>query len=482
MFDLRPAGYVIGMLIIMLGVTMLVPLAVDIGYGNDHGQAFLISAFITCITGAVIALATENTARAGLNIQQTFFLTTGVWVVLPLFGALPFVFGATNATYTDAFFEAMSGLTTTGATVFTGLDDLPPGLLLWRGLLQWFGGIGVVVVAMVFLPVLRVGGMQIFRTEGFDTFGKILPRAAEISKSISIIYVTLTALCSFAYISAGMDGFDALVHGMTTIATGGFANYDNSFGSLGAGPEYVACVFMVLAALPFVRYVQFVAGSAKPLFYDSQIRAFILLILFVVTTLTVWRYLFVTGSPEFAFRKALFNGISILTGTGFASDNYMKWGGFPISLFFLIGLIGGCAGSTACSIKIFRYQLLFASIKAQIQRIHSPNGIFQPRYERRTVSEDVISSVMAFFVLFMVTLAVLAIALGMTGLDAVTAISGAAAAIANIGPGLGPEIGPSGNYAGINNTAKWLIAAGMLVGRLELMAVYVMFTATFWRG
>lgn len=482
MFDLRPAGYVIGMLIIMLGGTMLVPLAVDLAYGNGQGKAFLISAFITCITGAVLAIATENTAAQGLNIQQTFFLTTGVWVVLPLFGALPFVFGATNATYTDAFFEAMSGLTTTGATVFTGLDDLPQGLLLWRGLLQWFGGIGVVVVAMVFLPVLRVGGMQIFRTEGFDTFGKILPRAAEISKSISIIYLTLTGLCSFAYISSGMGAFDAVVHGMTTIATGGFANYDDSFGQLGIGAEYVACLFMVLAALPFVRYVQFVAGSAQPLFRDSQIRAFLVLILLVVAILTVWRFTFVTASIEYAFRKALFNGISILTGTGFASDDYMQWGGFPISLFFLIGLIGGCAGSTACSIKIFRYQLLFASVKAQIQRIHSPNGIFQPRYERRTVSEDVISSVMAFFVLFMVTLAVLSIALGMTGLDAVTSISGAAAAIANIGPGLGAEIGPAGNYAGINTAAKWLIAAGMLVGRLELMAVYVMFTATFWRG
>ncbi|PIB25105.1 potassium transporter TrkH [Amylibacter kogurei] len=482
MFDFRPAGYVIGMLVVALGAAMLLPMIVDIVTQSGHAGAFAVCAFITCISGAVIALACANAAEGGLTIQQTFFLTTGVWLVLPFFGSLPFIFGATEARFVDAFFEAMSGLTTTGGTVFTGLDTMPKGLLFWRGLMQWFGGIGVVVMAMVFLPMLRVGGMQIFRTEGFDTFGKILPRAAEIARNISSIYITLTLTCMVAYAMAGQSFFDAMVHSMTTIATGGFANYDSSFSDLGAATEYIGATFMILAALPFVRYVQFMGGSVKPLFKDSQIRAFAMTLLVVVLMLTIWRFTFVTQSGEFAFRKALFNGVSILTGTGYASDDYMLWGGFPITVFFLIGLIGGCAGSTTCSIKIFRFQLLFASIRAQIQRIHNPSGIFQPRYERRPVSEDVISSVMAFFMLFMVSLAVLSIALGMTGLDAVTSISGAAAALANIGPGLGAEIGPSGNFAGLNDGAKWLLSAGMLVGRLELMAVYVMFTATFWKG
>lgn len=482
MFDFRPAGYVIGLLIVVLGVTMLVPMAFDIFTHNGHWQAFGISAFMTCLIGIFFALACRNAAHGELNIQQTFFLTTGVWVILPIFGALPFIFGATEARFVDAFFEAMSGLTTTGATVFTGLDEMPKGLLLWRGLLQWFGGIGVVVVAMVFLPVLRVGGMQIFKTEGFDTFGKILPRAAEISRSISTIYIALTFFCMLSYLIAGMGVFDALVHAMTTIATGGFANYDDSFGSLGAGVEYVAVIFMILAALPFVRYVQFLGGSIRPLIFDNQIRGFLVTAFFVIVVLTLWRYAFVTNSGEYAFRKALFNGVSILTGTGYASDDYMHWGSFAITFFFLIGLIGGCAGSTACSIKIFRFQLLFASIGTQIRRIHNPNGIFEPRYGNRPIPHDVISSVMAFFVLFTVSLAALAIALGMTGLDAVTSISGAASALANIGPGLGEEIGPSGNFSNINTSAKWLLAGGMLVGRLELMAVYVMFTALFWRG
>jgi trk system potassium uptake protein TrkH len=348
--------------------------------------------------------------------------------------------------------------------------------------MQWFGGIGVVVVAMVFLPVLRVGGMQIFRTEGFDTFGKILPRAAEISRSISSIYLTLTVLCLIAYSMAGMSFFDALVHSMTTIATGGFANYDTSFGNMGVAVEYVAVIFMILAALPFVRYVQLIGGSLKSFVSDSQVRTFLITAGIVTFILIIWQINFVTNSYEFAIRKAAFNGVSILTGTGFASDNYLQWGSFPITFFFLIGLIGGCAGSTTCSIKIFRFQLLFASVSAQIKRIHSPNGIFQPRYNKKPVAEDVISSVMAFFVLFMVTLAILSVALGMTGLDAVTSISGAAASLANIGPGLGTEIGPDGNYSGLNDVAKWLLAAGMLIGRLELMAVYVLLTATFWRG
>lgn len=482
MFDFRPAGYVIGLLVMALGATMVVPMMLDMYDHDGFGYTFALSAFFTVLCGGALALTCANTAGAGLNIQQTFILTTGVWLVLPIFGALPFVIGATEARFVDAFFEAMSGLTTTGATVFNGLNELPRGLLLWRGMMQWFGGVGVVVVAMVFLPVLRVGGMQIFRTEGFDTFGKILPRAAEISRSISSIYVTLTVVCMIAYSMTGMNGFDATVHAMTTVATGGFANYDDSFGSLGAGAEYVGSIFMILAALPFVRYVQLTAGSARPLFRDSQVRMFLGAVVVVIAVLFVWRFMFVTGDLELGFRKAMFNGVSILTGTGYASENYVMWGSLPVTFFFLIGLVGGCAGSTTCSIKIFRYQLLFSAIKAQIQRIHSPNGIFTPRYENRTVSEDVISSVMGFFVLFMVTLAVLAVSLGMTGLDTVTSISGAAAALGNIGPGLGPEIGPAGNFANLNDTAKWLLAVGMLIGRLELMAVYVLLTATFWRG
>ena len=482
MIDLRPVGYVIGLLVAVLGLTMLLPLLVDLAEGRGHWPVFLESSVITMLCGGLIALACANGVREGLTIQQTFLLTTGVWLTLPLFGAIPFVFGATEARFVDAFFEAMSGLTTTGSTVFSGLEELPKGLLLWRGIMQWLGGIGIIVVAMVFLPELRVGGMQIFRSEGFDTFGKILPRATEISSRISVIYIGLTLACAIAYISTGMNAFDATVHAMTTIATGGFANYDASFATFSGATEYAAVAFMMLAALPFVRFVQLTAGSAKPLFHDSQIRAFFGTAVVLVLIIVFWKMFQAGEVGEEMFRKTLFNTVSLLTGTGYASADYMIWGALPIAVLFFTGLIGGCAGSTACSIKIFRYQLLFASIRAQLYKIRSPHGVFTPRYDGRPVSEDVLGSVMSFFMFFVVTLGLLAVGLGLTGLDFTTSVSGAAAALANIGPGLGDQIGPSGNFAGLNDTAKWMLSAAMLIGRLELLAVYAILTVQFWRA
>lgn len=482
MLDLRPVGYVIGLLVTCLGVAMLIPMGLDLAAGTEHWQAFAQSAVVTVLVGACLALATANGVGDRMTVQQLFFLTTGVWVALPIFGALPFIWGETETRIVDAAFEAVSGFTTTGSTVLERLETLPDGLKLWRGLMQWFGGVGIIVVAMVFLPELRLGGMQIFRSEGFDTQGKILPRAREIAQSVSGIYLGLTIACGVSYLAAGMGPLDATVHAMTTIATGGFANYDSSFAEFTAGAEYAASLFMLLAALPFVRYVQFVAGSAKPLVQDAQVRGFFTAALILVLVLTVFQLASYTDLTELAFRKALFNVTSILTGTGYASADYNAWGGFAVSLFFFIGLIGGCAGSTTCSIKIFRFQLLFASIKAQVQRIHSPHGIFKPRYQGRPVSDDVLNSVMSFFVLFAVSLGSLSVLLGMTGLDFITSVSGAATALANIGPGLGPEIGPAGNFAEINDTAKWLLIVAMLIGRLELLVVYVMFTAAFWRG
>ncbi len=482
MVDFRPVGYVIGLLVLVLGLTMLAPMGVDIWYQNGNWPVFFESAVLTTLPGAMVMMACSNGMAGRLTIQQTFLLTTGVWLVMPIFGAIPFVLGATEARYVDAFFEAMSGLTTTGSTVFDGLQDLPHGLLLWRGLLQWFGGVGIIVVAMVFLPELRVGGMQIFRSEGFDTFGKILPRAGQIAQQISVIYLVLTMVCALTYGAFGLEPFDAIVHAMTTMATGGFANSDSSFAELPIGVEYSATLFMILAALPFVRFVQILGGSAEPLFRDSQVRAFLGTLLLVIIVLTLWLLFALGFGFELALRKALFNTVSILTGTGYASADYMGWGALAVVVFFFIGLIGGCAGSTACSIKVFRYQLLMTSISTQLQRLYAPHGVFEPRYEGRKVSEEVLSSVMAFFVLFFVSLAVFAILLGLTGESFITSVSGAAAALANIGPGLGPEIGPAGNFAGLSDAAKWILSAAMLIGRLELMAVFVLFTAQFWRA
>ncbi|WP_322892862.1 MULTISPECIES: TrkH family potassium uptake protein [unclassified Yoonia] len=482
MFDLRPVGYVIGLLIASLGGTMLVPLAADLFAGNGHWFVFFESAIITILTGGLLSLACANGVTSGLTLRQIFLLTSLVWLTLPFFGALPFILGATDASITDAFFEAMSALTTTGSTTFTQLETLPVGLLLWRGLLQWLGGIGIVVVAMVFLPELKVGGMQIFRSEAFDTMGKILPRAGQIARQISEIYVAITIACALAYSALGMSNFDAFVHALTTVSTGGMANTDNSFALYGAGIHYAAAFFMFLSALPFVRFIQLMAGTAQPLLRDSQIKTFFGILGTAILLITAWLWAREGAFTEIALREAVFNVVSIISGTGYSSADYMTWGTFPVVMFFFIGLIGGCAGSTSCSIKVFRYQILFAAIKSQIRQIHSPHGLFTPRYDGRPVGEEVLNSVVAFFVAFVCLLGVITVLLGLTGLDFITSVSGAATAIGNIGPGLGPQIGPAGNFAEINDPAKWILAIAMFVGRLEVMVVLTILSVRFWRN
>ncbi|ALI56419.1 potassium uptake protein TrkH [Celeribacter marinus] len=482
MTDIRPVLYVIGVLVALLGLTMMVPMFVDIGFGRGEWQVFLKSGLITFVFGTALAISTQNGQKQGLSIQQMFLLTTVIWLILPIFGGIPFMLAEMDASVTDAFFEAMSGMTTTGSTVFSGLDNLPEGILLWRSMLQWFGGVGIIVVAMVFLPELKVGGMQVFRSEAFDTDGKVLPRAGEIASRISVVYVVLTAACFSAYVLVGMGPFDAVNHALTTLSTGGFSTRDASFGAFQGPAEYVSSLFMILASLPFVRFVQLMAGTAKPMWRDTQIHAYLGVISVLVAAFSVYRFVVDDDAFEHSIREGLFNVTSIISGTGYASTDYQLWGAFPAVAFFFIGLVGGCAGSTACSVKVFRYQLLIASMTAQIRKIHSPHGVFTPRYQGQAVSEDVLSSVMAFFSFFIVTLGITAVLLAATGLDLVTAVSGAATAIACVGPGLGDIIGPSGNFSSLNDTAKWILAIAMLVGRLEVMSVFALFTIRFWRS
>ncbi len=478
--DIRPVAYVTGLLLSAFGVVMTGPLVLDFISGNDNWLGFAQAALITFLIGAGMTLSTANADRSRLSLQQSFLLTTGVWLILPIFAALPFTLGEIQASYTDGFFEAMSGLTTTGSTVMTDLDTMPEGLLLWRGLLQWFGGIGIIVVAMVFLPELRIGGMQIFRSEGFDTMGKILPRARQIAVSIAGVYFFITFLCSLAYLMADMQPLDAFVHAMTTVATGGFANSDASFAAYGVSAQYVAVCFMILGALPFVRYVQILGGTAAPILHDTQVRAFVVLVIILVALMVVIDVLHTEQFDEGIVRTALFNTVSILTGTGYVNHDYMTWNSGAIMILFFAGLIGGCAGSTACSVKIFRYQILWASVLASMRRVHSPRGIFPIRYSGRPVAPEVLRSVMAFFMVFFLSIGFVAVLLGFAGLDFITSVSGAATAIANVGPGLGPEIGPTGNFSGLNDLAKWVLAFAMLIGRLELLAVFVLFTRRFW--
>jgi trk system potassium uptake protein len=480
--DFRPVFLVIGILLSTLAVMMVVPAVFDMLAGHADWEMFMVSAGVTLFVGVATAL-TCRTGGARLSVRQAFVMTTLSWLVLALFAALPLHFSSLGLSFTDAFFEAMSGLTTTGSTVITGLDQAPAGVLIWRAILQWLGGIGIIVMAIAILPLLRVGGMQLFRMESSDQSEKALPRAAQIASAIGVIYTLLTGIWAFGYWLAGMSGFEALAHAMTTIATGGFSTSDASIGHFdSAAVDYLAAGGMVVGALPFLLYLKTLQGSWGALASDSQVQWFLSVVASLIVATTGWLWLENNIPLEQAVRLATVNLVSIITGTGYATDDYSLWGSFALPIFFFIMFIGGCAGSTTCGIKVFRFQVLYASTRTQIHHLLQPNGVFIPYYNRRPISDEVITSVLSFFFMWFLAFTLLALGLGFIGLDFLTAFSSAATAIANVGPALGPVTGPAGTFQALPDAAKWLLSGGMLLGRLELFTVIVLFTRSFWRG
>lgn len=481
MIDLRPVLFLIGLLLSVLACGMIVPAAVDLIEGHPDWQVFAASFAVTLFTGVALVLTTRG-AWSGFNLRQGFLMTTLAWIVVALFGALPFAFSELQLGFTDAFFESMSGVTTTGATVIVGLDGAPPGILLWRAILQWLGGIGIIVMAVAVLPMLQVGGMQLFRVEAFET-DKVLPRAAAIAAGIVTIYVAMTAFAALLLGYLGMSAFDAVAHAMTSIATGGYSTRDGSIGHFDSAQiDYAISLFMVMGSVPFVLYLRAVRGNVLALLKDTQVRWMLAVLAAAIALLILELTLRGLMQAEHALRYATFNVVSIMTGTGYATAAFDEWGGFAMSLFFMLMFIGGCAGSTTCGIKIFRFQILAAVANAQLKRLMQPHGVFIAYYNGRPIPEGVAISVMSFFFFFAATFGLLAVGLGLIGLDYVTALSGAAAAIANVGPGLGETIGPAGTYAPLPDAAKWLLSVGMLLGRLELFTVLVLLTPHFWRN
>ncbi len=482
-FDARPILLVIGILLTTLGLAMLLPALYDAASGNADWQVFLASSMLTMFFGVSLALMTWGSA-GDLTLKQAFVLVPASWLALVTFGAIPFLFSALDLSYTDAFFESMSGITTTGSTVIVGLDTAPPGLLLWRSLLQWLGGIGIIVMAVSILPILQVGGMQLFKVEAFDTPEKVLPSAAGLAGSITVIYVTFTLVMAICLWAAGMSFFDGMNHAMTTIATGGYSTRDASIGSYeNAGIDFIVTAGMIAGSLPFVLYIQAVRGKVAPLIRDTQVLTFLGIV--AVATLAMTAYQFthgLNGDLFDQFRFAIFNVVSVLTGTGYTNHDYGVWGPFAVMIFFILMFIGGCSGSTSCGMKVFRVQVLAAACLSHIRRMIYAHGVFVPHYNRRAIPDSVVASVMSFFFLYIASFAVLALLLTFTGLDPVTALSSAATSIANVGPGLGATVGPSGNFSTIPDAAKWFMAAGMLVGRLELFTVLILFSRTFWRS
>jgi trk system potassium uptake protein TrkH len=479
--DLRPTLFVIGIFLSILSVSMILPMLADLYFGYSDWKVFFFCIIVTAFFGGSLILSNTGVSF-NMNVRQVFLFTTLSWVSLVLFASLPFYFSELKLSFTNAFFESMSGITTTGSTVIVGLDDAPPGILLWRAILQWLGGIGIVLMAMSVMPFLSVGGMQIFKTELSES-EKALPRTAQLASSIGLIYFGLTILCALCYIMAGMSVFDAVAHAMTTIATGGFSTTDSSFAAHDtAWNEIVAITFMICGSIPFVLYLKAIRGNLSAFARDSQVRWFLAIVaLSILAMITYLCFKQDFGFVE-ALRKSSFNVISIITGTGFVNGDFALWGGFAVSLLFFLMVVGGCAGSTSCGIKIFRFQVLYAILDVQIKKLLHPHGVFIPHYNGKPLPSDVPISVMGFFFVFALSFCFLAIALSYLGLDFLTAMSGAATTIANVGPGLGDIIGPAGSFEPLPNSAKWLMSLAMLLGRLELFTVLVMLSPNFWRA
>ncbi len=460
---------------------MLLPAIVDIHHGVATWRIFFYCSMFTVFTGGIMMMVTATKEGFNLGVKEGFLLTSLTWIILSLFAALPFYISDMGLSITNSVFEAVSGITTTGSTILTNLDNTEPGILTWRALLQWLGGIGIIVTAMSLFPFLKVGGMQLFKTESSEN-EKALPRATQLAATISIIYFSLTFLCAFSYWIAGLSMFDSILHAMTTIATGGFSTRDASIGAFeGTHADLIAVVFILMSALPFVLYIKALRGDPSPLWKDSQVKTFLGIILSAALLLGLYNVLKNEGDIYTSLRDALFQVTVIISGTGYGIHDVDQWGVFATVLIFLLMFIGGCSGSTTCSVKVFRYQILFFTVKNQIKKLVHPSGVFPIKYNGKPVSSDVPISVAGFVFLYFITFAVLALMLLATGLDPLTALSGAATSISNVGPGLGPIIGPHGTFAPLPDLSKWILIAGMLLGRLELFTFFVLIMPQFWR-
>jgi trk system potassium uptake protein len=479
--DLRPVLLMTGALVVALGVAMLLPAALALlDHSEEPSESFAVVAALSVGLGGLLIMANRGVPPS-LTLRQAYVLTFLAWLVVPAVGALPFLLANPRLGYTDAFFEAMSGMTTTGSTILSGLDDMPRSILLWRALLQWLGGIGIIVMAIAILPWLRTGGMQLFHAESSDRSDKPMPRLAQVTAALCLVYLALSVACALGYRLAGMSPFDAIAHALTTLSTAGYSTRDASFGAFSPAAQWVGVVFMIAGAAPFLLYVRAMRGDWSIL-ADRQVHVMLLTLAFTIVALTFWLWEQGDRRLDDALRLAAFNVTSIMTTTGYASDDYGLWGPLAVGVFFYLMFIGGCTGSTSGAIKIFRFRVLFIVLAEHTSRRFMPHRMAPRSYDGRPLTVDVVEGVMAFLAVYFLTVAVIALALSGFGLDWLTSLSGAVQAVGNIGPGLGPTIGPAGNFATLPDGAKWVLAFGMLLGRLELFTVLVLLAPRFWRG
>ncbi|WP_336367819.1 TrkH family potassium uptake protein [Marinobacter sp. C2H3] len=480
--SIRPIVQILGFLLILLSFLMTLPVNLLMLDQSPDWPAFVKSAAICFGTGLAALMVTRRRNHA-LKQRQMFLLTVSAWIVIPLFSSLPLLWSGLNLSVTDAFFESISGITTTGSTVLSGLDDLPADILLWRSIMQWMGGIGIIGMAVAILPFLRIGGMRLFATESSEWSEKAVPRTSSLARSLVGVYLGITILCVLSYWTLGMGLFDAVNHALTTVSTGGYSTSDQSMGKFDTpGILLASTVFMAIGGMPFFLFVRFVHGQRSPLFRDSQVRFFLVLLVAIAAVLAVYRVVTDHVDPFTAYVEALFNVTSVVTTTGYASQDYTLWGPFAVVIFLFITFVGGCSGSTAGGMKVFRFQLSMLLLREQIRRLLHPHAVFARNYNGRVISDDIVASSVAFSFIFLATLAVMTSLLGILGLDLVTSFTGALTALTNVGPGLGDIIGPAGNFQSLPDGAKWVLMISMILGRLELLSVLVMLSPDFWRS
>ncbi|WP_460045243.1 TrkH family potassium uptake protein [Pseudomonas sp. S2_H01] len=478
---LRIIGFIIGIFLITLAIAMVVPMVTLLIFERTGDMpSFLWSSMITLIAGLAL-VGQGRPEHIHLRPRDMYLLTVSSWVVVCVFAALPFLL-TQHISYTDSFFESMSGITATGSTVLSGLDSMSPGILIWRSLLHWLGGIGFIGMAVAILPLLRIGGMRLFQTESSDRSEKVMPRSHMVAKFIVLVYVGITVLGSLAFWWAGMSLFDAINHAMSAISTGGFSTSDQS---LAKWPQpavhWVAIVVMILGALPFTLYVATLRGHRKALIKDEQVQGFIGLLLVTWLVMSAW-YWATTDLPWYdALRHVALNVTSVVTTTGFALGDYSLWGNFALMFFFYLGFIGGCSGSTAGGVKVFRFQVAYILLKANLHQLIHPRAVIKQKYNGHRLDDEIVRSILTFSFFFSITICLIALLLSLLGLDWMTALTGAASTVSGVGPGLGETIGPAGNFSTLPDAAKWILSVGMLLGRLEIITVLVLCIPAFWR-
>ncbi|MDX1755061.1 MAG: TrkH family potassium uptake protein [Marinobacter sp.] len=468
---------------VLLSIFMTLPPLLLLGGNAPNAVAFAESAGLIFGLGMLGILLAYGKPR-DLKPRYMFVLTVSSWLVMALLSSLPFYLSDAGISVTDSIFEATSGITTTGATVLTGLDQLDQDLLLWRSVLQWIGGIGIIGMFVAVLPFLRVGGMRLFATESSEWTDKALPRMKTLSRGLLFVYCVFTVVAVLTYWASGMTLFDAFNHGLTTIATGGYSTSDLSMGKFDSQLLLLeATVFMILGSLPFFLFVREMHGQRGVLWRDQQVRLFLTLLLLLTLGMTLYRALV---SDDFELVSGLittlFNVTSILTTTGYASEDYSAWGSLAFVVFFFLMFVGGCSGSTSGGMKIFRFQLSLIVLREQLMRLLHPRAVLTRNYNGRAVSDEIIASMIAYTFIFLLCFLILTLVLASMHLDFITSLSGALSSLTNVGPALGDIIGPVGNFATLPDEAKWVLCVGMLLGRLEILSVIVVLSPGFWRS